>query len=204
MRQQRSAPPRRRSTRRRRVLTCLAALAAAPLLVSAWGTDDLVVQGLLLLTAGTWTALRLRRLRERRRRPLTDPEAMRLSSAMHVHLRGVRVADVHVRDEEVRVTFTWRAASTMLLDDDGRPVAELARNALTSAYTIGVPVRDTDVAERLRDDHDLGELSIYGTTDVAVHPEGNVLEHGLRIDQYDLAFASWSGSLPAGRALADW
>jgi hypothetical protein len=36
------------------------------------------------------------------------------------------------------------------------------------------------------------------------HPGGNLRDHGLTIDQYDLDFPSWSGSLPAQRLSTSW
>jgi hypothetical protein len=145
----------------------------------------------------------------RRTRPVESPveafaRLLGTASAMHVRLRRVRVAAVHEVRGNTLVTVTWRAAHTVLLDADGRPLAELARNGLTTAYTMSLPLDDVVAVAMLRSDRGLGEVSVYGTTDLMAHPDANLRDHGLTIDQYDLDFPSWSGSLPAQRLSTPW
>jgi hypothetical protein len=129
--------------------------------------------------------------------------ALRESTAMHVHLGGVRIAAVHVGTSSTRLSLTWRSATTVLLDADGRSRGEVARNALTPGYTWSIPVEDPIAAAILVGERDLGRVSVYGTTDVARDPGATLSDGRLVIDQYDLAFPSWTGSLVIDEVLAE-
>lgn len=178
-----------------------AAALAAPVL---WDSGDLVLRSLVV---GGTAALAVSALR-RRLRPVPPDEvyaaALGEASAMRVHLLHARVAAVHDGRMPSLVTVTWRGARTTLLDADGRQLAELERNGLTTAYTLSIPVWDTSLVDVLARDTGLGQVSVYGTTDLAAHPDGNLRDHGLYLDQYDVAFPSWSGSLPARAELTPW
>ncbi len=134
----------------------------------------------------------------------TYTRALAHAAALHVHLRHVRVAALHDVRGLTLVTVTWRAATTVALDADGRPLASLARNGLVDGYTLTLPFADADVARLLAADARGGDLSVYATTDLATNPDANVLDHGLHLDQYDVEFASWSGSISLSRSLSDW
>jgi len=182
----------------------LVALAAAVVLAPVvWFSGDLMLCATYAIACGVAVVLLVRS----RRRPETHSEAyaraLRASSALHVRLRHARVAAVHTGDHGTLVTVTWRAASTTLLDADGRTRTTVARNALTNAYTMSIPVSDDAVAQLLAREPALGSLAVYGTTDLAEHPDGNLLDHGVVIDQYDVDFPCWSGSLQMSALRAD-
>lgn len=183
------------------VATVGSVLVAIPLLLA---TDDRAVRA-AAIGAVVLMVLRTGRGSRRAETPVEAfARVLGTASAMHVRLRQVRVAAVHEVRGNTLVTVTWRAAHTVLLDADGRPLAELARNGLTTAYTMSLPVDDTVAVALLRADGGLGEVAVYGTTDLMTHPDGNLRDHGLTIDQYDLGFPSWSGSLPAQRLSTSW
>lgn len=186
--------------------TSVVALAGAVVLAVPvlWDTGDLGLRGLVVVGTIAVVARAVRR----RARPLPPDEvytaALAEASAMRVHLMHARVAAVHDGRLPSLVTVTWRGARTTLLDADGRPLAELEHNGLTTAYTLSIPVWDVALVDVLARDTGLGRVSVYGTTDLTTHPDGNLRDHGLYLDQYDLAFPSWSGSLPARPELASW
>ena len=144
----------------------------------------------------------------RRTRPETPGEAyaraLAESTALHLHLGGVRVAALHGHGLATTVTLTWRSATSVLLDADGRPRGQVARNALTTAYTVSLPVRDATAVGLLSRENDLGTVSVYGTTDLVEHPAGTLSDCGVVLDQLDLDFPTWSASLPLGRDLTTW
>jgi len=185
------------------VRTIVALAAAVVLAPVVWFSGDLMLRATYLLVCAVAVVLVVRS----RRRPETRSEAyagaLRESSALHVRLRHARVAAVRTGDRGTLVTVTWRAASTTLLDADGRTRMTIARNALTNAYTMSIPVSDDAVAQLLAHEPALGTLAVYGTTDLAEHPEGNLLDHGVVIDQYDVDFPCWSGSLTLSALSAD-
>ena len=101
----------------RNLLVLAAAVVLAP---AAWSSGDLPLRAAYALACGIAIAVVVRR----RRRPETRSEAyaraLRDSSALHVRLRHARVAAMHTSDQGTMITVTWRAASTTLLDADGR------------------------------------------------------------------------------------
>jgi hypothetical protein len=184
-----------------RVLLALGTAAALP---AVWSLGDVVLH--TALVAGVLAAVLLCIHRQRRPVPpdVAYAAALGRASAMRVELQQARVVAVHDRRFPCLVTVTWRGARTTLLDEDGRALAELACNGLTSSWTMSIPVGDSRVVDLLTRDDGRGEVSVYGTTDLVAHPSGNLRENGVTLDQYDLEFASWAGSLPAHPELADW
>jgi hypothetical protein len=82
----------------------------------------------------------------------------------------------------------------------------VARNALTAAWTWTVPVDDDLAVALLSGETGSGRVSIYGTTDLATNPAASLRDSGVVLDQFDLTFPSWSGTLltdpvPADREL---
>ena len=184
----------------RNVVALTAAVVLAPVV---WFSGDLMLRAAYAIGCGVAVVLVVRRRRDPETHSEAYARALRESSALHLRLRHARVAAVHTGDHGTLVTVTWRAASTTLLDADGRIRATVARNALTNAYTLTLPVSDDTVAQLLAREPALGTLAVYGTTDLAEHPDGNLLDHGVVIDQYDLDFPCWSGSLPSSALRAD-
>lgn len=189
--------------RRRTALHALLAAVAVALAPPVWMSYDLLLRATYLLALTVGLAVLVRR----RIRGETPHEryarALRESTAMHVHLAGVRIAAVHAGTSSTRLSLTWRSATTVLLDADGRPRGEVARNALTPAYTWSIPVEDPIAAALLAGERDLGRVSVYGTTDVAREPGATLIDGRLVVDQYDLAFPSWTGSLVVDPVLAE-
>ena len=130
-------------------------------------------------------------------------DMLSVGCAVRVDLDHVRVATVHRNHERAMITVTWCGARTTLLDADARPIATALRNGLTTGYTMTLLV-DDHVAELLSLERALGEVSVYAVTDLAAHPHGNLREHGVTVEQYDLAFPTWSGSLPTHRIPQPW
>lgn len=189
----RGTDPRRRSRARRR--TTLLGLMALWLAPFVWLSYDLMLRGAYVIAVVSGLALVVRR----RTRPETAAEAyaraLGESSALHVHLDGVRIATVHPGITTTLLTVTWRSATSVLLDADGRTCGTVGRNALTSAWTWSVPVDDDLAASLLAGETGLGRVSVYGTIDVAKDPDGSLRDSPLVLDQYDLTFPSWSGTL---------
>jgi len=191
--------------RARRRTTTHAFLAAVVVVLAppVWLSYDLMLRAVYLLAVLVVVTGHVRR----RTRGATPDEryarALRESTAMHVHLAGVRIAAVHAGTTSTRLSVTWRSATTVLLDADGRPRGEVARNALTPGYTWSLPVDDVVAAALLAGESGLGQVSVYGTTDVVRDPGATLGDGRLVIDQYDLAFPSWSGSLLLDAELAD-
>jgi len=189
--------------RRRTATRALLAAVAVALAPAIWLSYDLMLRAVYVLVLAAVVAVVVRR-RTRGETPHERYErALRESTAMHVHLGGVRIAAVHPGVVSTRLTITWRSATTVLLDADGRPRGEVARNALTPGYTWSLPVDDVVTAAVLAGERGLGQLSVYGTTDVVREPWATLGDGRLVIDQYDLAFPSWTGSLVLEDALAD-
>lgn len=130
-------------------------------------------------------------------------DMLSVACAIQVELDHVRIATVHRNYERAMVTVTWRGARTTLLDADARELATALRNGLTTAYTMTLSV-DDDVAALLSHERQLGDVSVYAMSDLATHPRGNLREHGVTIEQYDVAFTMWSGSLPTHRIPQPW
>jgi hypothetical protein len=193
----------RARARRRTALLVLLAAVVLSLAPAVWLSYDLLMRSSYVLALLVGLGLIVRR----RIRGETPDEryarALRESSAMHVHLGGVRIAAVHPGATSTLLSLTWRSATTVLLDADGRPRGEVAHNALTRAYTLNMPVDDVVTAAILAGEHGLGQVSVYGTADVVRDPSATLIDGHLLIDQYDLAFPSWSGSLLLDEALAD-
>ena len=182
----------------------IVALATAVVLAPVvWFSGDLMLRATYVLVSGIALVLVVRSRRRSETRSEAYARALRESSGLHVRLRHARVAAVRTSDRGTLVTVTWRAASTTLLDADGRTRMTVARNALTNAYTMSIPLSDDAVAQLLAREPALGTLAVYGTTDLAEHPDGNLLDHGVVIDQYDVDFPCWSGSLPLSALSAD-
>jgi len=200
MRSTRSA--RRAGARRRTALLVLLAAAGVALGPAVWLSYDLMLRtayGTALLV----TALVLARRRLRGETPAQAyARALGESSAMHVHLGGVRIAAVHVRPTAALLTLTWRSATTALLDADGRTRAEVARNGLTSAYTLTIALEDPVAVGLLDGETGLGSVSVYATTDLFAHPTATLRSGRVVVDQYDLVFPCWSGSLQREPVLA--
>ena len=196
----RSAVPRSRRLADARFLLVAVVVSLGPVV---WSSGDLMLRASYALGCAAALVVVVRR----RRRPGSPSEtytrALQESSALHVRLRHARVVAVRVGYRSTLVTVTWRAASTTLLDADGRARADVRFNALTDAYTMSIPVTDDRVAALLSGETELGSLAVYATTDLMAHPDGNLFDDGVVIDQYDLDFPSWSGSLPASGVLAD-
>jgi len=193
----------RARARRRTALHALLAAVVVALAPAVWLSYDLLLRATYLLGLSVVVTVLVRR----RVRGETPHEryarALRESTAMHVHLGGVRIAAVHPGTSSTRLSITWRSATTVLLDADGRSRGEVARNALTPAYTWSLPVDDVVAAALLAGERGLGRVSVYGTTDVVREPGATLSNGRLVIDQYDLAFPSWSGSLLLDAELAD-
>jgi len=193
----------RARARRRTAIHALLAAVVLALAPAVWLSYDLMLRVVYLLAVGVVGTAIVRR----RTRGETPHEryarALRESTAMHVHLAGVRIAAVHADTTSTRLSVTWRSATTVLLDADGRPRGEVARNALTPGYTWSLPVDDAVAAAILAGERGLGQLSAYGTTDVVRDPAATLIDGRLVIDQYDLAFPSWTGSLVVDQVLAE-
>jgi len=189
----RGTDPRRRVRARRR--TALLVALAAGLAPVVWLSYDLMMRGAYALAVGCAVAVVVRR----RTRPESAAEvyarALGESSALHLHLDGVRIAAVHPGISTTLLTVTWRSATSVLLDADGRPRGTVGRHALTSAWTWSIPVDDDLAVALLSGETGLGRVSVYGTTDLAANPAGSLLDSGVVLDQYDLTFPSWSGTL---------
>ncbi len=197
----RGTDPRRRVREgRRTALLVVLAVALAPVV---WLSHDLMMRGAYAVALGCAVAVVLRR----RTRPETAAEvyarALGESSALHVHLDGVRIAAVHLGITTTLLSVTWRSATSVLLDADGRVRGTVARNALTSAWTWSVPVDDDLAVALLSGETGLGRVSVYGTTDLAANPAASLRDSGVVLDQYDLTFPSWSGTLLAEGVPAD-
>jgi hypothetical protein len=188
-----------RARRRTTFLVVLTAL-LAPVV---WLSYDLMLRASYALVVGTVVAVVLRR----RARPESPVEAyaraLGESSALHVHLDGVRIAAVHPGIITTLLTVTWRSATSVLLDADGHVRGSVGRNALTAAWTWSIPVDDDLAVALLAGETGLGRVSVYGTTDLARNPQGSLRNSRLVLDQYDLTFPSWSGSLAADAVPAD-
>jgi hypothetical protein len=193
----------RARARRRTAFRALLAAVVITLAPPVWLSYDLMLRVTYLLAVGTVIAVLVRR----RTRGETPHEryvrALRESTAMHVHLAGVRIAAVHPGTTSTRISVTWRSATTVLLDADGHPRGEVARNALSPGWTWSLPVDDAVAAGILACERGLGHVSVYGTTDVVREPGATLRDGRLVIDQYDLTFPSWSGSLLLDAELAD-
>jgi hypothetical protein len=168
-----------------------------------WLSYDLMLRVVYLLAVGAVVALLVRRRARGEAPDERYARALRESTAMHVHLGGVRIAAVHLGTTSTRLSITWRSATTVLLDADGRPRGEVTRNALSPGWTWSLPVDDAVAAAILAGERGLGQVSVYGTTDVVREPGATLSDGRLVIDQYDLAFPSWSGSLLLDAELAD-
>jgi len=179
----RGTDPRRRVRARRR--TALLVALAAGLAPVVWLSYDLMMRGAYALAVGCAVAVVVRR----RTRPESAAEvyarALGESSALHLH-PGISTT---------LLTVTWRSATSVLLDADGRPRGTVGRHALTSAWTWSIPVDDDLAVALLSGETGLGRVSVYGTTDLAANPAGSLLDSGVVLDQYDLTFPSWSGTL---------
>jgi len=198
--QRRRAVPR---SRRRAAVRCLLVTVVLALGPVVWVSGDLMLRASCTLGCAVALVIVVRRHRHPEPAGETYTRALQESSALHVRLRHARVVAIRVGYRSTLVTVTWRAASTTLLDADGRARADVRFNALTDAYTMSIPVTDDRVAALLSGETELGSLAVYATTDLMAHPDGNLLDDGVVIDQYDLDFPSWSGSLPASGVLAD-
>jgi len=194
---------RRARARRRTAFRALLVAVVVALAPAVWLSYDLMLRVAYVIAVGVVVTTLVRR----RTRGETPDEryarALREASAMHVHLSGVRIAAVHPGTTSTRLSVTWRSATTVLLDADGRPRGEVARNALSSGWTWSLPVDDDVAAAILAGERGLGRVSVYGTTDVVREPGATLYDGRLVIDQYDLAFPSWSGSLLLDAELAD-
>jgi hypothetical protein len=168
---------------------------AAVLAPVVWLSYDLMLRSAYVLTLACVVIVVVRR----HTRPETAVEAyaraLGESSALHVHLDGVRIAAVHPGITSTLFTLTWRSATSVLLDADGRTRGTVGRNALTSAWTWSIPVDDDLAATLLARDSGLGRVSVYGTVDVARDPQGTLRDSGVILDEYELAFPTWSGTL---------
>jgi hypothetical protein len=193
-------PRRRRRARRRTTFLVALALALAPVV---WLSYDLMLRSAYVIASACVVMVVVRR----RTRPETTAEAyaraLGESSALHVHLDGVRIAAVHLGSTTPLLTLTWRSATSVLLDADGRARGTVGRNALTSAWTWSIPVDDDLAATLLAREPGLGRVSVYGTVDVARDPHGTLRDSGVVLDQYDLAFPSWTGTLLTAPIPAD-
>jgi hypothetical protein len=170
---------------------------------AVWLSYDLMLRAVYLLAVGAVAAVLVRRRVRGEAPDQRYARALRESTAMHVHLDGVRIAAVHPGTTSTRLSVTWRSATTVLLDADGRPRGEVARNALSPGWTWSLPVDDAVAAAILAGERGHGRVSVYGTTDVVRDPGATLHDGRLVIDQYDLAFPSWSGSLLLDAELAD-
>ena len=183
-----------------RVLIVAVALGLAP---AVWLSYDLMLRVVYLLAVGAVCVVLVRR----RVRGETPHEryarALRESTAMRTPQRWTCIAAVHPSTTSTRLSVTWRSATTVLLDADGRSRGEVARNALSPGWTWSLPVDDAVAAALLAGERGFGQVSVYGTTDVVREPGATLSDGRLVIDQYDLAFPSWSGSLLLDEALAD-
>lgn len=179
-------------------LTGVAVVAMTPFV---WRTDDLPLQ-VAVVCALSAVAVRLGRLRLTRSR-LDYGDMLAAASAMRLELDHVRIAAVHRHDVRSMVTITWSGARTVLLDADARPLATALHNGLTSAYTMTFDV-DDHVAELLAHERGCGEVSVYAVVDLVAHPRGNLREHGVTVEQYDLTLPSWSVSEPRHRIPQPW
>ena len=194
---------RRARARRRTAFRALLVAVVVALAPAVWLSYDLMLRVVYVLAVGVVVTALVRR----RTRGETPDEryarALREATAMHVHLAGVRIAAVHLGTTSMRLSVTWRSATTVLLDSDGRARGEVARNALSPGWTWSFPVDDVVAAAILAGERGLGQLSVYGTTDVVREPDATLRDGRLVIDQYDLVFPSWSGSLLLDAELAD-
>jgi hypothetical protein len=181
----------------------LALLAGAALAAPAWTSGDLPLRMAVVATAVALLAYVIHRCSA-----AVDPDKhyldmLSVACALRVDLDHVRVATVHRNHQRPMVTVTWYGARTTLLDADARTLATSLRNGLTTTYTMTLVV-DDHVADLLWRDRSLGDVSIYAVTDLAAHPGGNLREHGVTVEQYDLAFESWTGSIPTHRIPQPW
>lgn len=193
-------PRRRRRARRRTTLLVAVAVVLAPVV---WLSYDLMLRGAYVIAVSSAFAIVVRRRTRPECAANAYARALSESSALHVHLEGVRIAAVHPGVTTTLLTVTWRSATSVLLDADGRTRGSVARNALTSAWTWSVPVDDDVAVALLAGETGLGRVSVYGTTDLARNPTGSLLDSGLVLDQYDLTFPSWSGTQLTESELAD-
>jgi hypothetical protein len=181
----------------------VALLVAVALGPPAWSSGDLLLRVVVVVTAAGLVSYAL----QQRFGP-ADPDEHYLdmlsaASAIRVELDNVRIATVHRSVERAMISVTWCGARTTLLDADAHELARAPRNGLTTSYTMTIPV-DDDVAAMLSRERTHGEVSVYAVTDLAAHHDGNVREHGVIVEQYDLAFRLWSGSLPTRRIPQPW
>ena len=194
---------RRARARRRTAFRALLVAGVVALAPAVWMSYDLMLRAVYLLAVSAVATV----LARRRARGETPEEryarALHESTAMHVHLGGVRIAAVHPGTTSTRFSVTWRSATTVLLDADGRSRGEVARNALSPGWTWSLLVDDTVAAAILAGERGLGRVSVYGTTDVVSDPGATLSNGRLVIDQYDVAFPSWSGSLLLDAEFAD-
>jgi hypothetical protein len=182
----------------------LAALAVAAAVVPmAWQTHDAPLRFSVVLGAA-FLGVRAVLARSTPRDPGVRYDAMlEHAAAIRVDLLRTRILQVHRGLDRSTVTVAWRGARSVLLDADARTLATAPRNGLTSAYTMTLVVDDR-VAELLDHHTGLGEVSVYAVVDLLAHPEGNLRQHGLVVEQYDVSFAAWTGSLPTHRVLQPW
>lgn len=188
----------------RRLRVVLRVLAASLVLVAAvlgWRTEDLPLRVTVVLAASVVLGRVVQRCVVRARPGYG--ELMSVASAIRVDLDHVRIAAVHRHPLRSMVTVTWGGARTSLLDADARLLTTALHNGLTTAYTMTLDVSD-DAAELLARESGLGEVSVYAVVDLAAHPSGNLREHGVTVEQYDLAFPAWSVSMPRHRIRQPW
>jgi len=191
------------STVRTRLVRGAALVLAVVLVPLAWQTHDAPLRFSVVL-AGAFLGVRSVLARRTRRDPGVRYDAMlEHAAAIRVDLLRARVLQVHRGLDRATVTVAWRGARSVLLDADARALATAPRNGLTSAYTMTLVVDDR-VAELLDHHTGLGEVSVYAVVDLLAHPEGNLREHGLVVEQVDVSFAAWTGSLPTHRVLQPW
>jgi hypothetical protein len=193
----------RAGTGRRRAARGAAGLTVVALAPFAWASGDDVLRMSMVLVAVVFTGHVLRRRRRAIRAQAPTHDALARASAINVTLHRARILTVHTGQEPALVTVGWRAASTTILDADARTLSEAPGNGLTQGYTWNIPV-DDHLAGLLASDTGLGEVSVYAVVDLVAHPEGGVREHGAQVEQYDLAFTTWSGSLPQHREPRFW
>jgi len=186
--------------RARRVAALLVGLALVP---PAWSSGDFLLRAAVVVAASALVTYAVQQ-----RFVPADPDEHYLdmlsaASAIRVELDHVRIATVHRNVDRAMISVTWCGARTTLLDADARELAIALRNGLTTSYTMTIPVQD-DVAAMLSRERAHGEVSVYAVTDLAAHHDGNLREHGVTVEQYDLAFELWSGSLPTHRIPQPW
>jgi len=117
-----TAQPRSGRRRARRVLLASVAVVLTPVV---WTSDDLMLRAAYAITIAV-AAIAAVRARRRMEAPAAAyVRALRHSAALHVRLSHAGVAAVHAGERETLVTFTWRTATTTLLDADGRARPEV-------------------------------------------------------------------------------